>query len=422
MQNFPYKKALMVLVGVAILLALLSRLPPINRRLSWRVDAAMAYIRGVVHPVKPIPTPVPEPLAAIGGGQGSELTPTPTSTPLPPTPTATEEGPTPTPLPSPTPLPETVSLPAPEWEKQDWNNCGPATLAQYLRFYNWEGDQFDISEFLKPERGDRNVNVEELVHYVRTRAGWLNAEFRVGGEIDTLKRFIAAGIPIMVEEGYYLDTGYWPNDDRWAGHYLLLTGYNDEMGSFTAQDSFVGPDRQVTYEELDRNWRAFNRVYIFLYLPDQEGTVKALLGPHGDVAYNRQHALEQAQAETEADSEDPFAWFNVGTNLVYFERYPDAARAYDTAREIGLPQRMLRYQFGPFFAYFHAGRLDDLMALTDYALQRTPNSEEALLWNGWGRYRQGDTVGAIQDFRSALEANRSYQDAEYALEFVGANP
>jgi hypothetical protein len=41
-----------------------------------------------------------------------------------------------------------------------------------------------------------------------------------------------------------------------------------------------------------------------------------------------------------------FAWFNQGTNLTYFQRYSEAAQAYDTARSIGLPQRLLRYQFG----------------------------------------------------------------------------
>jgi hypothetical protein len=46
------------------------------------------------------------------------------------------------------------------------NNCGPASLALYLRYYGWQGDQFTISELLKPRREDRNVNVEELVYYV----------------------------------------------------------------------------------------------------------------------------------------------------------------------------------------------------------------------------------------------------------------
>lgn len=83
---------------------------------------------------------------------------------------------------------------------------------------------------------------------------------------------------------------------------------------------------------------------------------------------------------------------------------------------------MTRYQFGPFIAYFHSGRIPDLLALAEYTLQRTPNSEEALLWHGWGLYRQGDLKGAIADWRRALKARPDYPDAIYALQFVGENP
>ena len=55
---------------------------------------------------------------------------------------------------------------------------------------------------------------------------------------------------------------YWLNDDRWAGHYLLLTGYDDATQEFIAQDVFVGPNIRVSYKTLDKNWKAFNRVYI----------------------------------------------------------------------------------------------------------------------------------------------------------------
>jgi hypothetical protein len=98
-----------------------------------------------------------------------------------------------------------VSLSAPQWEKQTANNCGPASLALYLRTYGWEGDQEDISQLLKPQTDDRNVNVEELVYFARNHTGWLNAEFRVGGDIERLKAFLAAGIPVLIEEGFILE-------------------------------------------------------------------------------------------------------------------------------------------------------------------------------------------------------------------------
>ena len=78
----------------------------------------------------------------------------------------------------------------------------------------------------------------------------------------------------------------------------------------------------------------------------------------------------------------------------------DAAKAYDQARKVGLPQRMLRYQFGPFLAYFHSLRTDDLLTLTEYALKITPNSEEAMLWRGWGLFRLGkrdEAVGLVPE-------------------------
>ncbi len=404
----------LIFLGLIVLGALTYQIPAVKQRLSWRLDFAMAYARGVIDPAGPPPTALPQPEVAITVDPTATPTSGPTATPSP--------GPSPTPTPSPTPIPEAVSLTSPQYEKQDINNCGPASLAMHLRYFGWEGDQFDIADLLKPQREDRNVNVEELAYYVRTRAGWLNVEYRVGGDLDTLKRLLAAGLPVMIEESFFFEEPYWPNDDLWAAHYFLVTGYDDAKQTFTGQDSFYGPDRKVSYDQLDEYWQAFNRVYIVLFLPEQTETVQSVLGEQWDVEANRRHALEVARAETAADPENLYAWFNLGTNLVYFEEWGEAARAYDRARDIGWPQRMLRYQFGPFFAYFHSGRNDDLMALTEYALDRTPNAEEALLWHGWGTYRNGDTNQALADFQAALNENPNYQDAQYALNFVRENP
>ncbi|HZM24087.1 MAG TPA: hypothetical protein VFC02_20230, partial [Anaerolineales bacterium] len=157
-------------------------------------------------------------------------------------------------------------------------------------------------------------------------------------------------------------------------------------------------------------------------LPEQEEQIKSLLASNWDAILNRQNALTIAQAASVEDPSDAFAWFNVGSNLVYFERYYEANDAYDKARELGLPQRMFRYQFGPFIANFHAQRTEDLLALTDYALQRTEMSEETWLWHGWALYRKGDTNGAVENWRKALSVHPGYEDALYALNFVGATP
>jgi len=418
MSNSSWLKWGLIIILLLIVGILLYQIPAINLRVNWRMDIARTYIRNVINPVGEVPTPLPQPVAAFTSFPAqmptAEPTEVPISTPIP--------GATPTQTSIPTALPEFVDLGSPAWEKQTPNNCGPATLSLYMKTHNWDGDQTNISDLLKPETGDRNVNVEELAYYVRTQAGWLNAEYRVGGDIQTLKKFIAAGLPVMIEEGDLLEGEYWPNDDRWAGHYLLLTGYDEAAQAFIAQDTFRSADRVVPYQSVLENWQAFNYVYLLVFRPDQTELVKSILGEHWDPDLNRQQALELADSQTASDPQNPYTWFNLGSNLVYFERYQEAAQAFDTARQIGLPQRMLRYQFGPFFAYFFGERNDDLLVLTEYALQRTPNSEETLLWRGWGKYRAGDSPGAISDFLAALAENPFYQDAEYAIDYVNSNP
>ena len=417
-----------VLFGIAVLivLGLLYFIPPINERLSWRVDVAITYIRSRLDPAGAMPTPDLSSVAAmtITPPPAPSLTPTLAA---PATAVATTVvSPTPTLVPTatlvPTPIPAKVELTPPVWEKQAPNNCGATTLSMLLHFYGWQGDQHTISDLVKPIQADRNVNVEELYYFVSTKVTWLTMQYRVGGNDDLLKRFLAAGLPMMIEESSAVEKQYARyDDDYWDGHYLLITGYDDARQVFITQDSFLGPDRLVNYNDLAKNWEPFNHVYLIIFKPEQQQTVQDLLGSDWDAGTNRQHALDQAQALTQSDPQDKFAWFNLGTNLVYFERYSEAAQAYDSARKLTIPQRMLRYQFGPFIAYFRANRIQDLLALTQYALKITDNSEEAWLWQGWAEYRLGDKQTAIDDFNKALKFHPGYQDALYALNFVQTN-
>jgi hypothetical protein len=409
------RNILSIAAGGFLLAVLFLQIPAINNRVAWRYEVARTYIRNVLNPVGAVPTAIPNPT-----GTPSPVTPTvPAATPtaqatelvIPPTATLA-------------PPPPQAYLSSPAYEKQLPNNCGPAALSMMLHMFGWSGDQTTISNVIKPVNGDRNVNPEEMAHWLHNYAGWLRMEYRVGGDIETLKRLIAASYPVMIEGTTSLnpdDTG-WPDDDLWAAHYLLLTGYDDTTQTFRVQDPYRGPDKAIPYEQLESEWKPFNYLYLVVYLPEREPELQALLGSDWDRDANRQNALAKAQAATAEDPNDAFAWFNVGSNLVYFEQYPDANVAYDKARELGLPQRMFRYQFGPFIANFHALRTDDLLALTDYALQRTEMSEETWLWHGWALYRQGNTDGAVEDWRKALSIRPGYEDALYALSFVGATP
>ena len=408
------KTILIGLVSLLLLTILVLQIPYVKSVASWRYEKFTIYIKNVIDPPGPVPTALPvtprlmsptaQPTSEVF--ETSEVS-TPTTTPIP---TVTSA-----------PLPAQVSLTSPPFEQQTPNNCGPATLSMALHMYGWEGDQADVAAQIKPLLQDRNVNPEELVYYVRNFAGWLDMQYRVAGDLPTLKKLLAANYPVIVESVTSLDPNdaLGPTDDLWAAHYLLLTGYDDAAQAFTIQDSYHGADLSISYEQLQAEWEAFNNLYMVIYFPENEAELQSLLGADWDPDANRQRALDSAQAATEANPDDAFAWFNLGSNLVYFERYEEAALAYDKSRAIGLPLRMFRYQFGPFIAYFHSGRNDDLLVLTDYARGVTEMSEEAWLWYGWGLYRQDDFKGAKAAWEKALSINESpYVDARKALEFV----
>ena len=410
------KAILIALAGLILLVVFVLQIPAVKSAVAWRFEKYTLYVKNIIDPPGPVPTALP--VTSVPPTQTSEVPPsgtmsetsevsTPTATSLP---TVTAE-----------PLPAQVSLTSPPFELQTPNNCGPATLSMALHLYGWEGDQTDIAAQIKPLLQDRNVNPEELAYYVRNNAGWLNIQYRVAGDLTTLKKLLAARYPVILESVTSLDPNdaLGPNDDLWAAHYLLLTGYDDTTQTFTIQDSYHGADLTISYEQLQTEWEPFNNLYMVLYFPQNEAELQSLLGADWDPDANRQRALDESLTATKSNPNDAYAWFNLGSNLVYFERYDEAARAYDKSREIGLPLRMFRYQFGPFIAYFQSNRNDDLLVLTDYARGVTEMSEEAWLWYGWGLYRQNDFKGAKAAWEKALSINESvYVDARNALQYV----
>ena len=61
-----------------------------------------------------------------------------------------------------------------------------------------------------------------------------------------------------------------------------------------------------------------------------------------------QASLAQAQADAARDANNAFYWFNLGATYNALGEYDKAATAFDQALALGLPWRMLWYQFGPY--------------------------------------------------------------------------
>ncbi len=300
--------------------------------------------------------------------------------------------------------------------KQSWNNCGPANITMALSYYGWQRDQSFAAQMLKPDREDKNVNPYELVRFVNEQTD-VRAITRMGGDLAMLKRFIAAQMPVIIE------TGYMPEGYDWLGHYQTVVAYDDLQDLFYLYDSYLGAGEggeglAESYTDLDRNWQHFNRTFIVIYEPSREAEVREILGDRADPALAAEMALEVARAEARANPRDVFAWFNIGTSLTRMGLFEEAAVAYDKARSEGsLPWRMTWYQFGPFEAYYNAGRYNDVLALVDINLTNGAQYvEETYYWQGRVLEAQGDFAGARQAFSRALDHNYLYTEARAALD------
>lgn len=422
---------------VCLLAVAVYYLPPVHSRLAWRVDQLILRVKYTLNP--------PEEVVFVPGTGLKKpavyTTQQPTSTPLPvaqrsPTeevaPASTLLA-TPTVTPVPTPLPGKISLSGVRYEDQHgrWNYCAPANLAMALSYWDWEGNRDVVGPVIKPDPKDKNVMPYEMVDYVEEHTN-LRALERVGGDLASLKSFLAAGFPVLIERAAYFHD--LEGVVSWMGHYQVVTGYDDSRGVFITQDSFTTPDDEIPYPDMETHWRGFNNTYILVFPPEKEAEVLALLGPDADETANYERAAQNASEEiySLAGIDQYYAWYNRGTNLASLKDFSGAAQAYDNAFGVfpaiapeDRPWRMLWYQTGPYAAYYYSGRYWDVISLVETTLstlQSEKNLEESFYWRGMARLALGDNTGAVDDFRTSLEYHPEFIPPTYQLQLLGLEP
>jgi hypothetical protein len=304
--------------------------------------------------------------------------------------------------------------------KQTWNNCGPANITMALSYYGWKQGQEVAQSYLRPDKEDKNVNPSEIVAFVNENTG-VRALTRMGGTMDILKTFIANKIPVLIE------TGYMYEGSSWLGHYQTVVGYDDALATFYVYDSYLGSGESgaglpKSYDTFDKDWENFNRTFIVVYTQEEENKVRNILGNWADPTWSAENAAQVAQAEARENPQNPFAWYNLGSSLTRLGRYEEAAAAFDQARRVGeLPWRITLYQFGPFEAYYHVKRYDDVLALVTSNLNNGGEYvEETYYWQGKVLAAQGNNAAAADSFRRALRHNPGFAAAQDALSTLPA--
>lgn len=419
------------LLIIALILVLI---PSTRNSVAWRLDQVLIRVRSLIAPPQEVsfqPNQTPDfnlnaTLTALAPSATPPATPTPQNTAIP----------TQAPDPTTTPLPATANINGGKYFSQHnyFNYCAPANLAMAMSYWGWNGNITDVGAAVKPYPQDKNVMPYEMEEYARSQG--LGAVTRVGGDMDTIRKFVAAGFPVLVEKGVFFHD--LQGTLSWMGHYQVVTGYDDSRQVITAQDSFIRPNYEQSYEKLLGEWKGFNHTYTILFSPEREDEVMNLLGEDADEIQNYKNAyLEAADlVYRESGIDQFFDWYNIGTNLVKLQDYNGAAQAYDEAFTVynnlpkdlnSRPFRILWYQTGPFFAYFYAGRYMDVI---NYATENSiklvrdnePALEESYYWRGLARHAIGDTEGGIQDLRQALIYHEGFGPALQTLQSWGVNP
>ena len=443
-----------LIAGLSVLLVLIGlyNIPWVYNRVYWRIDdlrnQIMFYIQpqsaGVFVPVGNktatiLPSPqvmrTAPPTPTVPLAASSTLTPAQSATPAMPS----------------TPLPAQVSLPGVIYVDQHhrWNYCGPANLSMALNFWGWKGTRDDIAEVIKPgipdpkldfiQKGktDKNVMPYELINFVNNNTPY-HALQRFGGDMDLIKRLIAAGFPVVIEKGYY-ERDY-NGRIGWMGHYLFVTGYDDARGGFIVQDAYLVPGKNLLskYTDFEEGWRSFDYLFMVVYPTAKENQVVSLLGDWNDLNLANQKAMDKANEDikTQKGIDLFFAWFNAGTSHVQLLQYQDAANAYDQAFSIYAtletndqqrPYRIMWYQSWPYWAYYYSGRYQDVVDLATTALtyRANPNDsfpmlEESFYWRAMGELGLGQSGAAVNDLQQAVYYNSSFSAALQKLQEIGA--
>jgi len=412
------KKIALLVLALVVLVGIIAMLPPVRDRITTHLNNLKAQIYFALYPPEKVSFIPQDEVARVVQMTIQALTPTPSaigsasSTNAPEIPEVTTA-----PKVAPTPLPASVNIKGIRYMDQHFgfNECAPTNLAMALSFWGWPGKAQDTSQYLKPYPQDKNVMPYEMVSYVQDKTD-LAALVRWGGTAQLVKSLLAAGYPVVVEQGVTLpdmSTG----KPSWMGHYLVVSGYDDAKKIFIVQDSYLpgGNNYHLSYDQMIGDWRSFDYVFLIVYPKDKQNDLFAALGNYADEASSDRiaGAIASNEISTFSGVNLFYAWYNRGTNLVQLQDYKGAAAAYDEAFTVyaTLPQdntrpyRMTWYQTGPYYAYYFTGRYQDVLNLANTTIKTTtqPYLEESYYWRAKAEVALGDHQAAAGDLQTSLK-------------------
>lgn len=294
---------------------------------------------------------------------------------------------------------------------QSFNNCAPAALSMGLSYYGVRASQEKLMAELRPfnnpqgKNDDKSTPPDELA--AKAREYGLIPYYRGGGDIERIKKFIAAGIPVIVRTLLYPDKDY--------AHYRVIKGYDDMSKQIIQDDSLEGKNLRFTYEKWNHLWKPFNYAYLVLARSDQQAAVEAILGEDLDERLSWQKAAARAEAAITQNPADTKALFNLSVARYYTGEYQKSIEAFEKA-EPTLARLYIWYQVEPIRSYFELAKYDRVFDLTSKIITPTNAAwTELYMLRGESYLKLGEREKAKTEFEKAVYYNVNYKPAQDAL-------
>lgn len=253
--------------------------------------------------------------------------------------------------------------------------CAPNTLANVLTFAGAPVTQEEVAA--RVFRGT-STHWPEMFDYLK---GVEKIAFRgFFGSIDLLKRCIDAGLSIITTEYYGM-----------SGHALAVIGYNDQAKLIIAQDPRFLEPVEIPYAQFEKAWQHDDGLSIAVA---GESERKRLPGVSGDDERLVREFLELLRKRNEGAEEPAMR---------------AAAELSTTAPEKQAPLRILAEMA------LERRATNELNQLCDEALTKWPQCFWAVRHKGDALWMNGDTDGALAQYRKARGIDRRDENLHYAM-------
>ena len=226
-----------------------------------------------------------------------------------------------------------IALPGPRAEvgrmsyvAQTWNNCGPASVVMVLSHLGVDASQEVARLALRGPDISRGMPAQNVAPWVGEQYG-LKAIVRTNGSRDTVRTLVANGFPVIVTQ--------WLQDaPSRIAHYRVVRGYDDASARFVVNDPIRGAAVSLDYRWFDANWQVFLYRYVVIYRPEDERTIRAIIGEDWSDSTMRAHMYARAKSEADAQGGQD-AWLALGEAAYQLGRYEESVAAFERGLSLG---------------------------------------------------------------------------------------